>query len=415
MRIALVAPFGLRAKGTTRVRALPLGRELAWRGHAVALFIPPYDSAEDSGRRWREEVARSGDRPQQTGVDVINVAVPRFGRDSAAWHLWLAWRLLRAVAAWQSDIVHVFKPKGPSGLVAAALWGIRRKTEDGRRKGLSSSVIRRPSSVVVDSDDWEGPGGWNDDPRLGYSPFRRRFFAWQERFGLAHADTWTVASECLRDRAIRFGAAPDRVFVLPNGVPASSFQLPVPQSAIRNQQSAILYTRFAGVRPADVAGIWTAVREKAPDATLTVVGRGLAGEEQELVGLPGIEVAGWVEPENLPALFAKTALAVIPWTDTLANRSRSSVKVRELMAVGLPIVAFAVGELPTTLGDAGVLVPPGDAVAFAEAVVSLMADPERAQRLGAAARAQVQAEFNWEKLAETALRAYRAAGTKNNS
>ena len=40
MRIAFVAPFGLRAKGTTRARVLPLARELARRGHTVAVFVP---------------------------------------------------------------------------------------------------------------------------------------------------------------------------------------------------------------------------------------------------------------------------------------------------------------------------------------------------------------------------------------
>ena len=72
--------------------------------------------------------------------------------------------------------------------------------------------------LVVDSDDWEGPGGWNDDPRVGYTPLQKRFFAWQERTGLSHADAWTVTSECLRQRAISFGAAPEKVFVLHNGV-----------------------------------------------------------------------------------------------------------------------------------------------------------------------------------------------------
>jgi len=148
---------------------------------------------------------------------------------------------------------------------------------------------------------------------------------------------------------------------------------------------------------------------------LTVIGRGLAGEERELAGLPGIEAAGWIEPEQMPVLFAKTGLAVIPWTDTPANRARSSVKVRELMAAGLPIVAYAVGELPATLGDAGVLVPPGDAAAFADAVVALMADPDRAQRLGEAARERAQAKFSWAKLVDVVLGAYQASSAKREA
>lgn len=399
MRIAFVAPFGLRAKGTGRARALPLAAELARRGHAVALFVPPYDSPEDAGKRWREAA----------GVDVINLALPAFGRGAAWWHLRLGWRLFRAVRGWQPEVVHVFKPKGPSGIVGALLWA----TRGGRRAGL-----------VVDSDDWEGPGGWNDDPRAGYSPAQRRFFAWQERYGLSHADAWTVTGECLRQRAIGFGADPGRVFVLHNGAMAHASHSPQPAAgaqavlpgaagpAAPQARSALLYTRFAGVRPADVCVLWGQVRERAPEAELIVVGRGLGGEERELAGVPGITLGGWVEPAEMPALFARAAVALAPWADTPSNRARHSVKVLELMAAGLPVVAYAVGELPATLGDAGVLAPPGQAAAFAAAVVSLWDDPVRAAALGAAARSRAQAEFNWERLAEVALAAYGAAGAE---
>jgi glycosyltransferase involved in cell wall biosynthesis len=417
MRIAFVAPFGLRAKGTTRARALPLAAELARRGHTVALFIPPYDSPEDAGKRWQEAA----------GVDVINVELPEFGLDTAAWHLWLGWRLFRAVQAWQPEVVHIFKPKGPSGLVGTLVWATRGRGDTGTRRevldGHRVSVSPYPR-VIIDSDDWEGAGGWNDDPRAGYSPLQCRFFAWQERYGLSHADAWTVTSECLRQRAVGFGADSERVLVLHNGImthaarstqhaaEARSAMSEAAGPSVRSLRSAILYTRFAGVRAAGVASIWEKVRRRAPDAMLTVVGRGLGGEERELAGVPGIDVQGWVEPAEMPALFARMTVALAPWTDMPSNRARHSAKVLELMAAGLPIVAYAVGELPATLGDAGVLVPPGEAAAFAAAVVSLMADPGRAATLGAAAQARTRAEFTWERLANVAIAAYRAAGAE---
>ena len=380
LRIALVAPFGLRARGTTRARILPLARELARRGHATTLLIPPYDSPEDAGRRWTEG-----------GVDVINLPLPSGRGFGSAWHLWLAWRLWRATVALAPDVAHIFKPKGPSGLVGAALWA-------GRRSPL----------IVLDSDDWEGPGGWNDDPRAGYSPLQRRFFAWQERFGLSHAHAWTVASETLRDRAIACGATAGRVFVLPNGAPAEAdFPVSRSPSSGRSSPMVILYTRFAGVRPVDVAGIWRRVAAWMPALRLTVVGRGLAGEERELGRLlPEAELLGWVEPREAAALFARSSLAMIPWADTPANRGRSSVKVRELMAAGLPLVAYAVGELPATLGDAALLAPAGDADAFAAAIVTLLTDPERAQRLGRAAQQRARERFAWNNLATVAREAY---------
>lgn len=430
MRIACIAPFGLRARGTTAARVLPLAVELARRGHEVAVFIPPYDSPEDSGRSWRAG-----------GLEVVNVSLPgplavrspQFGPLS---HLRLGWRLLRAVLDWRPDVAHVFKPKGPSGLVGLALWQRARRGSAGPRQ-------------VVDADDWEGDGGWNDDPRAGYPRSWRRFFAWQERYGLSHADSWTVTGECLRRRALAFGAAEGRIYRLPNGVqpgpgPLSGFTVgqgsglagrayePFPAtvsarrsvspraldastrtldsgSLPREPHTAVLYTRFAGVRAAEVARIWQGVRARVADACLRVVGAGLAGEEEDLRGLPGIEVRGWVEPGDLPALFASTALAVIPWPDVATNRARSSVKVLELMAAGLPLVAYAVGELPATLGETGTLVAPGDAEVFAGAVAALMNDPALAARLGQRARQKVLAEFTWERLAPIALQAYACA------
>ncbi len=405
MRIALVAPFGLRAKGTTRARALPLARELARRGHAVALFIPPYDSPEDAGKRWVD----AGVELVDACVEVVNAPLPRTGASGPMSYFILAWNLRRAVVAWQPEVVHVFKPKGPSGLVATALWA----TRGGRPVGGAPAP-----ALVIDSDDWEGPGGWNDDPRVGYTPLQKRFFAWQERTGLSHADAWTVTSDCLRRRAVACGATPEQIFVLHNGVSnfgfANSESVSVnPQSAIRNRQSVILYTRFAGVRPADVVAIWARVRDRLPDARLAVVGRGVGGEERELAGVPGIDLAGWVEPGSLPALFAGMQVAVAPWVDTPSNRARHSAKVLELMAARLPIVAYAVGELPVTLGETGVLVPPGDTAAFAQAVVDLLTDAERARRFGAAAQLRVRERFGWSHLAGVALAAY-ATALKDN-
>jgi glycosyltransferase involved in cell wall biosynthesis len=410
LRIAFVAPFGLRAKGTTRARALPLARELARRGHAVALFIPPYDSPEDAGKRWIDAGV------EVVNVPLVNAPLPREGASSSIHYFVLAWRLLRAVAAWQPEVAHVFKPKGPSGLTATALWATR--------AGRPRRVAPTPA-LVIDSDDWEGPGGWNDDPRVGYTPLQKRFFAWQERSGLSHANAWTVTSDCLRQRAISFGAASAKVFVLHNGVSDFGFRIVDfgfenresvfvnRQSSIVNRQSVILYTRFAGVRPADVIAIWAHVRKHLPDARVTVVGRGVGGEERALAGEPGIEVAGWVEPQSLPTLFAGMQVAVVPWADTPSNRARHSAKVLELMAAGLPIVAYAVGELPVTLGETGILVPPGDATAFAQAVAELLADPERARRLGAAAQIRVRERFGWPHLADVALAAYAAAQHNN--
>jgi glycosyltransferase involved in cell wall biosynthesis len=380
VRIALLAPFGLRAKGTARARTLPLARALARRGHTVAVFIPPYDSPEDAGQRWRE-----------AGVDVINISLPR-GNQTAPWHWQLGWRLYQNALQWRPQIVHAFKPKGPSGLAATLLWTRRR--------------LLHPR-LVVDSDDWEGPGGWNDQPAAGYSEGQKRFFAWQEKYGLAHADAWTVSSECLRERAIAFGATAPDVHLLHNGVERGGlFGEATESENLGGAPYAVLYTRFAGVRPEDIRTIWRAVRERLPDARLYVVGRGQAGEEDALRGEQGVELLGWQEPEQARKWVRSAAVAVAPWADTPANRARHSAKILELMAAAVPVVATAVGELPCTLGEGGILVRPYDFEGFARATVSLLRDPGQARALGFRGRERAQSRFDWNLLAEVALRAY---------
>jgi glycosyltransferase involved in cell wall biosynthesis len=102
--------------------------------------------------------------------------------------------------------------------------------------------------------------------------------------------------------------------------------------------------------------------------------------------------------------------------DTLINRAKSPVKVLEPMLMGLPLVAHHVGQAAEFIGDAGVLVPPGDLGGMAAAVSELLANPARRKALGTKARDRVWRSFNWERLciaAEDAAKyAMRKAGIK---
>jgi hypothetical protein len=215
MRVAMVGPFGLQPKGTMAVRALPLAKALARRGHMVCLVLPPWSFPEDAGRSWDED-----------GVQIANTSI--------APQLIIPLHLVRFVRSFRPEVVHVFKPKGHAGIAQWLLWQMRR-------------VGMHRSRIVLDEDDWEGAGGWND--REPYPQAYKQFFAWQERWGLTHADAITVASRALETIAWSLGITPAVVSYLPNGVthlPAS-----VESGAdIRRQMglganpTILLYTRF---------------------------------------------------------------------------------------------------------------------------------------------------------------------------
>ncbi|MBN1976488.1 MAG: glycosyltransferase family 4 protein [Anaerolineae bacterium] len=408
----MIGPFGLKPRGTMSVRALPMAKALAARGHRVTMLLPPWQNPEDAGKSWEED-----------GVAVENIDLPP--RVPMLFHLLTALRLTRRALALRPDVVHLCKPKAYSGL---AHWLLKTCEVLGEPKVRITSQVY--PHLVVDTDDWEGPGGWNEIG--GYTRARRRFFAWQERWGLTHADAVTVASRALESLVWAMGVPPERVFYVPNGVCC-------PKPDIKNERletgdwpTILLYTRFFEFPVSRVIEVLHRVRKQIPEARLFVVGKGLFGEERELFRLAGqqaltvadnssqitnhvlhfthdITYCGWVPTETLPDYFARADVAIYPFDDTLVNRCKCAVKLLDLLAAGVPVVAEAVGQNRETIrhGETGWLVEPGDVEAFAEAVVQLLENTPLRKRLGQAAADDVQERFGWDRLVKKVERAYR--------
>ena len=83
----------------------------------------------------------------------------------------------------------------------------------------------------------------------------------------------------------------------------------------------------------------------------------------------------------------------------------------EAMTAGVPVVASAVGGIPEQIRHRceGLLVPPGDAQAFAEAILSLLQHPTWAQQLGEAGRQRAISHFNFATMVEETETVYRVA------
>ncbi|MBC7261795.1 MAG: glycosyltransferase family 4 protein, partial [Chloroflexi bacterium] len=378
------------------VRALPLGKALAARGHQVMMILPPWDHPRDAGKEWVED-----------GVHICNVRLPAH---IPLWqHIVLTWRLVRAALLHDPDIIHCFKPKSYAGLVAWIVWQLKRMGQTRAR-------------LVVDTDDWEGPGGWNELGR--YSWAQKRFFARQERWGLTHCDAVTVASRALETIVWSLGVPVTKVHYLPNGWWPEEHTVAEHEIAALRQQYglgdapvALLYTRFFEYHIERVLTIIQGVLADVPETRWLVVGKGLFGEEEQLLTMarehglaPHITYAGWVPPQQLPAHFALAQVAIYPFDDTLINRTKCAVKLIDLLAAGVPVVADNVGQNAEYIvhGVSGLLVSPGDTERFVDAVVQLLRDPALASRLGRAARTHIQSAFSWHKLAERAEKAYQS-------
>jgi len=378
-----------------RARALPLAQVVAGQGHTVILVLPPWDNPADSGRTWSEGPVR-----------VVNVALPP--RIPVLGHMLLALRLLLAVLRLRPQVVHAFKPKGFSALVAQAVLA------------LQALGLHREVRVVVDTDDWEGDGGWNDvEPYLWW---QKRLFAWQERWLLQHAPAITCASTQLVRMTAELRGMETGVAYVPNGGAALARVDPAVVSTLRERIGLppdhpvlLLYTRFVECSPQRFTRLLRLVEERGACPAVLVVGTGLRGEEAVLsagVGHSGVRLpmmqVGWVPTADLAAHLALADVALFPMEDTLINRSKCSVKLIDLLSAGVPVVAEAIGQCGAYIQDGmtGVLTAPGDDAALADAVVDLIAAPARGLALGAGAAQRIQQEFSWHRVAEPLVQVY---------
>jgi glycosyltransferase involved in cell wall biosynthesis len=73
------------------------------------------------------------------------------------------------------------------------------------------------------------------------------------------------------------------------------------------------------------------------------------------------------------------------------------------------VISTTGGALPEVVGDAGVLVPPGDKDALEREILSLLDDPERCHKLGRAGLERVKNAFTWHHAAKQTVEIYREA------
>jgi glycosyltransferase involved in cell wall biosynthesis len=217
----------------------------------------------------------------------------------------------------------------------------------------------------------------------------------------------------LADRVVTITEALRRFTVEQVGLPAGKVEtihygmdeLPAawgenPPSAVPEQARVLLcVARLVAQKGVDVAvEALPLVRERIPDATLVVLGEGPERQRLESLAGDGVHLAGRVP--DVAAWLRRAELLVHP-----ARWEGFGLGVLEAMLAGLPVVASRVSSLPELVvdGETGVLVPPDDPAALADAIVRAL---EQRERLGAAGLERARREFSVGRMAERHLALY---------
>lgn len=213
----------------------------------------------------------------------------------------------------------------------------------------------------------------------------------------------TTSTYCRQSIHRHYGVPPERIRLVPEGIDLTQWPAPVARDG--GQTILCVARQYPRKHIADLIRAFAQVRQRLPDARLVIIGDGpehanlktLAhtlglGVSCQLLGaLPSDdEVRSW---------YYRADLFCLP-----SVQEGFGIVFLEAMAAGLPIVATTAAAIPEVVphGMAGLLVPPADVTALADALTTLLGDVSLRRRYGSFGRDYV-AQFDWMRVAEQFL------------
>jgi len=358
VKITFVTPFYLPEIGGTQTVVREMATRLAERGHQVSVVAPG-----QRGHTVEEGVAvhrLPQLQPSPLGYTLMQLRILTLLRDS--------------------DVVHQFhQAYGLASLLARRWWG-------------------HPLVITL----------------IGYDTYDFARMPWvKRRITLAAseaADRVVATSEDMRSKAHELGTKRP-IEVIACGVtmrrpdPAQVAGLRDKLDLQAGSPVFISVQRLHSVKgPDTLLDAWAAL----PYRLLVVGGGELEAQLRHRVqkeGLVQVTMVGEVDPQTLPNYYA---LADVQIHHT--HYEAFGMSVVEGMASGLPIIATRVGALPDLIrdGETGLLVPPGDAAALADAVRQLARDEALREAMGNLARSAATS-FAWPAVIDRYLALYAAA------
>jgi sugar transferase (PEP-CTERM/EpsH1 system associated) len=316
------------------------------------------------------------------------------------------------------ECVALHKPPGHGARLYPRLWRLMRARRPAivhtrNLAALEMQVAAWAARVPLrihgehgrDVGDLDGSSVRYQRVRRLYAPFVHRYIA--------------LSQDLARYLTDRVGVAPARIAQIYNGVDAERFAPPVgasppvagaPFAAPTHWLVGTVGRMQAVKHQTLLARAFVRMLELAPElrprVRLVMVGDGpLRAEAQAVLAAGGAADLAWLPGErgDVPDLMRALDAFVLP---SLAEGISNTLL--EAMATGLPVVATAVGGNPelVTDGRTGLLVPPDDFDAMAQALCRLARDPAQARAMGAAGRAEVERRFSLDAMVAAYRREY---------
>ena len=274
--------------------------------------------------------------------------------------------------------------------------------------------LAKNKHIHYDWDDWETEIYFDSK---GQNHLMGMFLSLLERCMPLLADTVSVSSKRIEKECLKLGMSKSCIFEGHVGADLKRFnpsnngeqvkrkykiEIPVVLYAgqIHGGQYVELFIKAASI-----------LKARKTNAVFMIVGGGYRLEElksySESLNLKNrLIFTGYVEHETVPFYIAAADVCVACFQRNNITECKSPLKIAEYLASGKPIVASNVGEVERMVGDAGILVEPGNEVSLANGIERLLNDSELRDALSLKARTRAETKYNWEDTANSLLKAY---------
>jgi glycosyltransferase involved in cell wall biosynthesis len=216
----------------------------------------------------------------------------------------------------------------------------------------------------------------------------------------------------------RAGKDPRKIFVVRNGPNKLRMAAAAPSPRLKALNKKIL-CYVGSLNPQD--GVDYLLRSlkylfqdlKRSDFHCVIMGTG--DSLQDLRGLADklqlngtVNLTGFISDEELQANLAAADICVDPDPSSPLNDVSTWIKIMEYMANAKPIVTFDLKETRFSAQDSALYVKPNDEAGFAQAIASLMDEPERRKQMGDFGRRRVEENLQWSVVGRKLVDAYQA-------
>jgi glycosyltransferase involved in cell wall biosynthesis len=249
---------------------------------------------------------------------------------------------------------------------------------------------------------------WIDNDR------KANFYGVMDRFILRRYARIVVVSEDVRQRLLKAGVGAGKIRIIRNGIDLRPFDHA--SAFVKDELGWSAYPlvglvgRLSIEKGIDIFLLAAArVLAQLPDAKFVVAGDGPDRAKLDAL-IDKLGIRGSVHMlgrrDDMPSVYASL--------DVMVSASRQEglpIAILEGMASRLPLIATAVGEVPAVIldGRTGVLVPTEAPELLAEAIIELLRNPAKRERLGSAARKLVEDKFSAERMTADYFRVYEEA------